>query len=90
MHLPQSTISSAVIETELRLVQQAIKSNDDLALEKYGGFNGALRAYSALKERLRRQTNFVAYSATYATWLSERIAQAVSNPNPSGSHTKTA
>ena len=90
MNLPQSTISSAVIETELRLVQQAIESNDDLALEEYGGFNGALRASVALKERLRMQTNIVAYSATYSTWLSERIVQAVNNPNPSGSHTKTA
>ena len=90
MNLPQSTISSAVIETELTLVQQAIESNDDLALEEYGGFNGALRASVALKERLRMQTNVVAYSATYSTWLSERIVQAVNNPNPSGSHTKTA
>ena len=90
MNLPRSTISSAVIETELTLVQQAIESNDDLALEEYGGFNGALRASVALKERLRMQTNVVAYSATYATWLSERIVQAVNNPNPSGSHTKTA
>ena len=90
MNLPQSTISSAEIEAELALVQQAIESNDDLALKEYGGFNGALRASAALKERLRKQTTVVAYSATYATWLSERIAQAVSNPNPSGSHTKTA
>ena len=90
MNLPRSTISSAVIETELTLVQQAIESNDDLALEEYGGFNGALRASVALKERLRMQTNVVAYSATYSTWLSERIVQAVNNPNPSGSHTKTA
>ena len=90
MNLPQSTISSAVIETELTLVQQAIESNDDLALEEYGGFNGALRASAAFKEQLRKQTNVVAYSATYSTWVSERIVQAVNNPNPSGSHTKTA
>ena len=89
MNLPQSTISSAEIETELTLVQQAIESNDDLALEEYGGFNGALRASAAFKEQLRKQTNVVAYSATYSTWFSERIVQAVNNPNPSGSHTPT-
>ena len=89
MNLPRSTVSSAVIETELRLVQQAIESNDDLALEEYGGFNGALRASAAFQEQLRKQAIAVGYSATYSTWISERIIQAVNNPNPSGSHTPT-
>ena len=90
MNLPQSTISSSVIEAEIRLVKQAIKSKDDLALQRYGGFNGALRATYALRKKLRRQAIAVGYSATYSTWISERIIQAVNNPNPSGSHTKTA
>ena len=90
MNLPRSTVSSAVIETELRLVQQAIGSNDKLALEEYGGFNGALQASAAFQEQLRKQAIAVGYSATYSTWISERIIQAVNNPNPSGSHTKTA
>ena len=90
MNLPRSTVSSAVIETELRLVQQAIGSNDKLALEEYGGFNGALQASAAFQEQLRKQAIAVGYSATYSTWISERIVQAVNNPNPSGSHTKTA
>ena len=89
MNLPRSTVSSAVIETELRLVQQAIGSNDDLALEEYGGFNGALQASAAFQEQLRKQAIAVGYSATYSTWISERIIQAVNNPNPSGSHTPT-
>ena len=89
MNLPQSSISTAEIEAELTLVHQAIDSNDDRALEEYGGFNGALRASAALKQRLQKQTTAVAYSASYSTWLSERITQAVSNPNPSGSHTPT-
>ena len=89
MNLPRSTVSSALIETELRLVQQAIGSNDKLALEEYGGFNGALQASAAFQEQLRKQAIAVAYSATYSTWISERITQAVNNPNPSGSHTPT-
>ena len=89
MNLPRSTVSSALIETELRLVQQAIGSNDKLALEEYGGFNGALQASAAFQEQLRKQAIAVAYSATYSTWISERIIQAVNNPNPSGSHTPT-
>ena len=88
-NLPQSTLSSAKIEAELTLVHQAIDSNDDRVLHEYGGFNGALRASAALKERLEQQTIAVAYSASYSTWFSERIAQAVSNPNPSGSHIAT-
>ena len=88
-NLPQSTRSSAEIEADLALVHQAIDSNDDQALQEYGGFNGALRASAALQERLEQQTTAVAYSASYSTWLSERIAQAVSNPNPSGSHIAT-
>ena len=89
MNLPQSSISTAEIEAELTLVHQAIDSNDDRALEEYGGFNGALRASAALKQRLQKQTTAIAYSASYSTWLSERITQAVSNPNPSGSHSPT-
>ena len=89
MNLPRSTVSSALIETELRLVQQAIGSNDKLALEEYGGFNGALQASAAFQEQLRKQAIAVGYSATYSTWISERIIQAVNNPNPSGSHTPT-
>ena len=90
MNQPYSTVSRTEIEAELALVHQAIESDDETALQVYGGFNGALQASAALKKRLRRQTAAVAYSATYSTWLSERIAQAVSNPNPSGSHSKTA
>ncbi|MDE0432756.1 MAG: hypothetical protein OXH92_01990 [Bryobacterales bacterium] len=90
MNTPRSTVSSAEIEAELTIVHQAIESDDETALQVYGGFNGALRASAALKDRLRKQTTAVTYSANYSTWLSERIAQAVSNPNPSGSHSKTA
>ena len=89
MNVPQSSISSAEIEAELTLVHQAIESDDESALQVYGGFNGALRASAALKDRLRKQTTAATYSATYSTWLSERIGQAVSNPNPSGSHTQS-
>ena len=89
-NLPQSSLTTAEIEAELTLVHQALDSNDDQVLEEYGGFNGALRASAALKERLKNQTTAVPYSASYSTWFSERIAQAVSNPNPSGSHTKTS
>ena len=89
MKLPQSTISSSEIEANLLSVQKAIESNDDLALEVYGGFNGALRAASALQGRLRMEGT-VAYSATYSTWLSERLLHATSNPNPSGSHSRNA
>ena len=88
MNLPQSSSSSAEIEAQISLVHQAIDSNDERALQEYGGFNGALRASAVLQERLRRQTTAIPYSASYSTWFSERIAQAVSNPNPSGSHTR--
>ena len=90
MNVPQSTNSIAEIEAELSLVHQAIESDDDSALQVYGGFNGAVRASAALKKQLRKQASAITYSATYSTWLSERIAQAISNPNPSGSHTNTA
>ena len=89
MNLPRSTVSSAEIETAIKLVQQAIRSNDKLALKKYGGFNGALKASAHFQEQLRKQAIAIGYSATYSTWLSERIIQAVNNPNPSGSHTPT-
>ena len=89
-NLPQSSISSAELEAKLALVHQAIESNDDRELEEYGGFNGALRASVVLKEQLDQQTVAVAYAASYSTWFSERIAQAVSNPNPSGSHTASS
>ena len=88
MNLPQSSSSSAEIEAQISLVHQAIDSNDERALQEYGGFNGALRASAVLQERLRRHTTAIPYSASYSTWFSERIAQAVSNPNPSGSHTR--
>lgn len=86
-HQPHSTVSRAEIETELARVLQAIQTNDRAALKVYGGFNGALRAAAALKDRLDEHANLASYSATYSTWISERILQAVSNPNPSGSHT---
>ena len=85
MNALQSTLGLAEIEAELTLVQEAIKSNDNSALHIYGGFNGALRASAALKKRLRQQSDSATFSATYSVWLSERIAQAVSNPNPCGS-----
>lgn len=88
MNAPRSTVSSVEIEAELALVHQAIEADDETALKVYGGFNGALQASAALKDRLRKQTTAVAYNASYSTWLSERIAQAISNPNPSGSHSK--
>ncbi len=90
MNVPQSTNSIAEIDAELTLVHQAIESDDDSALQVYGGFNGAVRASAALKKQLLKQASAITYSATYSTWLSERIAQAISNPNPSGSHTNTA
>ena len=90
MNALRSTVSSAEIEAELALVHQAIESDDETALQVYGGFNGALRASAALKLRLQKQTSTLNFAASYSTWLSERIAQAVSNPNPSGSHSKTA
>ena len=90
MNVPLSTNSSAAIEAELTLVHQAIESDDDSALQLYGGFNGAVHASAALKKQLHKQASAITYSATYSTWFSERIAQAVSNPNPSGSHISTA
>ena len=84
-HAPQSPHSNVEVANELALVQDAIKSNDESALRIYGGFNGALRASAALKKRLRQQSDTSTFSATYRVWLSERIAQAASNPNPCGS-----
>jgi len=89
MKLPQSTTSSSQIEADLLSVQKAIESNDDQALEVYGGFNGALRAASALQYQLSNE-NVAPYAATYSTWLSERLMQATSNPNPSGSHSRNS
>ncbi len=84
-HTPVSSSTGTNIEAELQLVQEAIRSNDDAALAIYGGFNGALRASNALKKRLQQITESSTFSATYSTWLSKRIAQAASNPNPYGS-----
>ena len=84
-HTPVSSSTSTNIEAELQLVQEAIRSNDDAALAIYGGFNGALRASNALKKRLQQISESSTFSATYSTWLSKRIAQAASNPNPYGS-----
>ena len=84
-HAPQSPHSNVEVTNELALVQDAIRSNDESALRIYGGFNGALRASAALKKRLRQQSDTSTFSATYRVWLSERIAQAASNPNPCGS-----
>ena len=85
----QSSYSAAEIEAELALVLKAIDSNDNAALRIYGGFNGALRASAALKaalnQRQQKPTVTANHSATYSTWLSERITQATSNPNPYGS-----
>ena len=88
MNQPHSTVSRAEIEAELARVQQAIQSNDKTALKIYGGFNGALHALAALKDRLEEHSHLASYSASYSTWLSERIAQAVRNPNPSGSRNR--
>lgn len=86
MNQPHSTISRVEIETELSRVQQAIQSDDETVLQVYGGFNGALRASAALKDRLEKHSSYQPYTATYSTWHSERIAQAISNPNRFGSH----
>ncbi|MDE0165216.1 MAG: hypothetical protein OXL36_08985 [Bryobacterales bacterium] len=89
-HQPHSTVSRAEAERELARVQQALRSDDRSELEVYGGFNGALRASAALEERLEEHDNLATYSADYSTWISERILQAVRNPNPSGSHIANA
>ncbi|MDE2813213.1 MAG: hypothetical protein OXM01_09325 [Gemmatimonadota bacterium] len=89
-HQPYSIFSREEIETELARVQQAIQSDDRADLRIYGGFNGALRAMAALKDRLEEYSNLASYTATYTTWISERILQAVSNPNPCGSHAAKA
>ena len=90
MKQPQTSVQRTEIESQLALVQQAIQSDDESALQVYGGFNGALRASAALKDRLAKDSSYLAYSATYETWHSERIAQALSNPNRFGSHTPTS
>ena len=84
-HAPVASPVSSNIKAELQLVQQAIRSNDDSQLAIYGGFNGALRASTVLKKRIAELSESLSFSATYSTWLSKRIAQAVSNPNPYGS-----
>ncbi len=88
-HQPHSTVSRSEVERELARVQQALRSDDRSSLRIYGGFNGALRASAALEDRLEEHDNLATYSAAYSTWISERILQAVRNPNPSGSHNKT-
>ena len=88
MKQPLSASDSSEVKTELLSVRKAIESNDDQALEVYGGFNGALHAASKLQEQLHME-NTVAYAATYSTWLSERLMQATSNPNRCGSHSPT-
>jgi len=87
-HQPHSTVRREEIEAELARVQQAIGSNDKAALKVYGGFNGALRALGALKDRLAEHSNLAAFSASYSTWISERIAQRYDNPNSLGSHSQ--
>ena len=89
-HQPHSTVSRAEIERELARVQQAIQSKDGSALKVYGGFNGALRALASIKNGLEEHDKLASFTATYSTWISERILQATSNPNPSGSHTPKA
>ena len=88
-HQPHSTVSRAEAEREIARVRQAIQSKDEASLQVYGGFNGALRAWDALENRLEEHNNLASYSADYSTWISGRILQAVRNPNPSGSHNKT-
>ena len=83
---PVTSHGDTAIEAELALVQDAIRSNDDAALQIYGGFNGALRASTALKKQLRKKTAAASFSATCRTWLSERVARASNSPNPHGSH----
>ena len=89
-HQPHSTVSRAEIERELERVQQAIQSKDGSALKVYGGFNGALRALASIKNGLEEHDKLASFTATYSTWISERILQATSNPNPSGSHSAKA
>ena len=87
MKQPQSSVSLCEIESELARVQKAIQSDDEAALQVYGGFNGALRASAALKQRLEKHSSFQPFTASYATWLSERIIQAYDCRNSLGSHT---
>ena len=83
---PQSSVSLSEIETELARVQQAIQYDDEAALKRYGGFNQALRASAALKQRLEKHASFQPFTASYATWLSDRIIQAYDCRNSLGSH----
>ena len=89
-HQPRSRFSRAEIERELERVQQALHSEDRSALKVYGGLGGAMRASAALKKRLEQHDKFASFTASYSTWISERILQATSNPNPCGSHTPKA
>ena len=83
---PQSSVSLSEIETELARVQHAIQSGEESALQRYGGFNKALRASSALKQRLEKHASFQPFTASYQTWLSDRIIQAYDCNNSLGSH----
>ena len=89
-HQPHSRFSRAEIESEIERVQQALHSEDRSALKVYGGLGGAMRASAALKKRLQQHDKFASFTASYSTWISERILQATSNPNPCGSHTPKA
>ena len=89
-HQPHSTVSRAEIEADLERVKQALQSDEEAALKVYGGFNGAMRAAAALHDRLEKHSRSASFAASYSTWLSERILQATSNPNPCGSHTPKA
>ncbi|MCY4585597.1 MAG: hypothetical protein OXB98_06110 [Bryobacterales bacterium] len=86
---PLVTTPSPEIATKLLAIKDAIGSNDHQALEDYGGFNNALQTGAALEEQLSLE-NAISYSASYSTWLSERLMQATSNPNPSGSHSRNS
>lgn len=81
-------VSIDQVSTQLKLVRDAIRSNDESKLAAYGGFNGALQASASLHKRLQTLNATGSYSASYSTWLSDRLRQAVNNPNPSGSHSQ--
>ena len=82
---PQSSVSLSEVETELARVQHAIQSGEESALQRYGGFNKALRASAALKRRLEKHASFQPFTASYQTWLSSRIIQAYDCRNSLGS-----
>ena len=84
---PQSSIPLSKVENELARVENAIHSRDESELHHYGGFNNALRASVALKQRLVNHADFQPFSASYQTWLSDRIIQARDCNNSLGSRT---